>query len=177
MNSTINDLINRRSVRAFSDEEIEDEVLNEILKAGTYAPNGRGLQSGKIVAIKNKELINEFSKFNSKYFPIDLPEDVDPLYGAKVLVIVLADKENPTYLYDGSAIITNLVNAAHALGVGSCWIFRAKEEFESEKGKEYLKEWGIPDNYEGIGHVVLGYPKGELPEASPRKEDFIHIIE
>jgi nitroreductase len=93
------------------------------------------------------------------------------------LLIVLADSEVPTYRDDGSSVMTVLVNAAHAVGVGSCWIYRAREEFDSEKGKELLKKWGIPDTYKGIGHVVLGYPDGELPPAAPRKEDYILYVD
>ena len=102
---------------------------------------------------------------------------MDPFYGAKTLLIVLADCEFPTYVEDGSSVLTVLVNAAHAIGVGSCWIHRARDEFASEKGKALLKEWGIPETYEGIGHVVLGYPDMEAPEPLPRKEDYIHFVD
>jgi nitroreductase len=177
MNETIENLKTRRSIRKFKDEQITDEDLKTILEAGTYAPTGRGLQSPKIVVIQNPETIKEFSAWNRSYFPVDVPEDMDPLYGAKTLLIVLADSEVPTYVEDGASVLAVLVNAAHAVGVGSCWIHRAREEFASEKGKELLKEWGIPENYEGIGHVVLGYPGMEAPEPLPRKEDYIHFVD
>lgn len=108
---------------------------------------------------------------------MDVPDDMDPFYGAKTLLIVLADGEIPTWREDGSSVLTVLVNAAHAVGVGSCWIHRAYDEFQSEKGKELLKEWGIPETYEGIGHVVLGYPDMEAPEPLPRKEDYILYVD
>ena len=167
----------RRSIRKFKDEQITDEELKTILEAGTYAPTGQGLQSPKIVVIQNPETIKEFSAWNRSYFPIDVPEDMDPFYGAKTLLIVLADSERPTYVEDGSSVLAVLVNAAHAVGVGSCWIHRAREEFASDKGKELLKEWGIPETYEGIGHVVLGYPDMDAPEPLPRKEDYIHYVD
>ena len=177
MNETIENLKTRRSIRKFKDEQISDEDLKAILEAGTYAPTGRGLQSPKIVVIQNPDTIKEFSAWNRSYFPVDVPEDMDPLYGAKTLLIVLADSEIPTYVEDGCSVLAVLVNAAHAMGVGSCWIHRAREEFSSEKGKKLLKKWGIPERYEGIGHVVLGYPDMDAPEPLPRKEDYIHFVD
>ncbi len=101
--------------------------------------------------------------------------DLDPFYGAPTVVIVLADKSRVTYLNDGSLVLGNLMNAAHAIGVGSCWIYRAKEEFESEEGKELLKKWGIEGDYEGIGHCILGYAVEEA-EPKPRKENYIYKV-
>ena len=112
-----------------------------------------------------------------KLFPDRCSGRHGPLLRSKNIVIVLADSERPTYVEDGSSVLAVLVNAAHAVGVGSCWIHRAREEFASEKGKELLKEWGIPKTYEGIGHVVLGYPDMDAPEPLPRKEDYIHYVD
>ena len=177
MNQTINDLKTRRSIRKFKDEQITDEELNTILEAGTYAPTGRGAQSPKIIVIQNPETIREFSQWNRSYFPGDVPQDFDPFYGGKTVLIVLADSEIPTYVEDGSSVLCVLVNAAHAVGVASCWIHRAREEFESEKGKALLKKWRIPESYKGIGHVVLGYADGDTPMALPRKDDYIHFVD
>ena len=177
MNETIENLKSRRSIRKFKDEQISDEDLKTILEAGTYAPTARGMQSPKIVVIQNPETINELSAWNRTFFPVEVPDDLDPFYGAKTLLIVLADGEVPTWKEDGSSVLTVLVNAAHAVGVGSCWIHRAYDEFQSEKGKELLKEWGIPETYEGIGHVVLGYPDMEAPKPLPRKEDYILYVD
>ena len=177
MNQTIHDLKTRRSIRKFKDEKISEEDLKTILEAGTYAPTGRGLQSPKIVVIQDVEKIMELSDWNRSFFPTEVPDDLDSFYGAKTLLIVLADSEIPTWIEDGSSVLAVLVNAAHAIGVGSCWIHRARDEFASKKGKELLKEWGIPERYEGVGHVVLGYPDMEAPEALPRKEDYIHCVD
>ena len=172
MNETINNLKTRRSIRKFKDKQISDEDLQAILEAGTYAPTALGMQSPKIIVIQNPETIKEFSDWNRSYYPIDVPDDLDPFYGAKTILIVLANGKMPTFVEDGASVITTLVNAAHAVGVGSCWIHRAREEFSSEKGKALLKEWGIPEKYEGVGHVALGYPDMDLPKPRPRKEDF-----
>ena len=177
MNQTIHDLKTRRSIRKFKDEQISDEDLKTILETATYAPTGRGAQSPKIVVIQDEEKIKELSAWNRSFFPVEVPEDLDPFYGAKTLLIVLADSEMPTWVEDGASVLAVLVNAAHAVGVGSCWIHRARDEFASAKGKELLKEWGIPERYEGIGHVVLGYPDMEAPEPLPRKEDYIHFVD
>ena len=139
MNETIENLKSRRSIRKFKDEQITDEELKTILEAGTYAPTGRGAQSPKIVVIQNPETIKEFSAWNRSFFPTEVPEDLDPFYGGKTLLIVLANTEWPTWKEDGSSVLAVLVNAAHAVGVGSCWIHRAYDEFHSEKGKELFR--------------------------------------
>ena len=172
MNETIKNLIERRSCRKYKREQIKDEELNEILKAGKYAPTGMGLQSPKIVVVQNKDIIQKLSKLNAKI----MGKDIDPFYSAPTVIVILADKTKITYLEDGSLVMGNLMNAAHSLGIGSCWIHRAKEEFETEEGKALLKEWNISDNYVGVGHCILGYPDGILQEPKPRKKDYITIV-
>lgn len=159
----------RRSVRKFKSDMIPKEILEKIVEAGTYAPSGMNRQSGLIVAVTNKELRDKLSKMNAAV----MGANTDPFYGAPVVLVVLADKSAPTYLYDGSLVMGNLMLAAHELGIGSCWIHRAKEEFESEEGKELLKELGIQGEYEGIGHCILGYVDGEYPDAKPRKDGMV----
>lgn len=169
MNSTLLDLKTRRSIRKFKPEQIKDEELDLILESGTYAPTGMNGQSPIMVVLQDKETISKLSKMNAAI----MGTDSDPFYGAPTVVVVLADKSRRTYKEDGSLVLGNLMNAAHAIGIGSCWIHRAKEEFETEEGKALLKKWGVPDGYEGIGHCILGYPDGPLPEAKPRKENYI----
>ena len=171
MNETIKNLIERRSCRKYSTTQIKEEELNSVLKAGEYAPTGMGRQSPIILVLQNKEKIEKLSKLNAKI----MGTDKDPFYGAPTVLIVLADKNIGTYKEDGSLVLGNLMNAAYSLGLGSCWIHRAKEEFETEEGKELLKEWNIPENYVGIGHCILGYPE-EKSEAKQRKEDYIRFI-
>ena len=125
-----------------------------------------------MVVLQNKETIKKLSKLNAKI----MGKDVDPFYSAPTVIVVLADKTKYTYIEDGSLVLGNLMNAAHSLGIGSCWIHRAKEEFATEEGKELLKKWNISDNYVGIGHCILGYPSEKLHEPKPRKEDYITII-
>lgn len=174
MENTIDDLMSRRSVRKFKEEKISDDILNKIIEAGTYAPTGRGFQSPKIIVIKNKEVRDKLSKLNASV----MGTSNDPFYGAPIVAVVLADKNVGTYIEDGSLVIGNMLNAANALGVGSCWIHRAKEQFETEEGKELLKQWNIPENYVGIGNCILGYKADETDEApKPRKEDYVMIIE
>lgn len=160
----------RRSVRGFKDEQIKEEELNAILEAGEYAATGMGKQSPIMIVVQDKETIAKLSKMNAKIMG---NENVDPFYGAPTVVIVLADKNRPTCVEDGSLVIGNLMNAAYGLGVGSCWIHRAKEEFESEEGKELLKKWGVEGDYIGVGHCVLGYAKDPLKPAAPRKEGYV----
>ena len=143
----------RRSVRKFKSDMLPKEIIKKIVEAGTYAASGMNRQPGLIVAVTNKKLRDKLSKMNADI----MGANTDPFYGAPVVLIVLADKSAQTYLYDGSLVMGNLMLAAHELGIGSCWIHRAKEEFESEEGKAILKELGIEGDYEGIGHCVLGY--------------------
>ena len=174
MAETLKVLESRRSCRAFKPELIEEEKLKKIIEAGTYAATGMGKQSPIIIAVTNKELRDKLSAMNAKI--MGQPEGFDPFYGAPELLIVLADKSIPTYVYDGSLVMGNLMNAAEDLGVNSCWIHRAKEEFESEDGKEILKSLGIEGDYEGIGHLVLGYASAPLKEAVARKADYVYYV-
>lgn len=166
-------MITRRSIRNYKPDMVPEEVINRIVEAGTYAATGMGKQSPIIIAVTNKELRDKLSKKNAEIMG---HPDMDPFYGAPVVLIVLANKERPTYLYDGSLVMGNLMLAAHDEGLGSCWIHRAKEEFESPFGKEILKSLGIKGDYEGIGHCVIGYTNGEEPKAAPRKENYVYYI-
>ena len=169
----IRNMIARRSCRSYTDEEVLDADIDLITKAGTYAPSGMGRQSGRILVVKNKEIRDRLSKLNAAV----MNADMDPFYGAPVVATVLADKAVGTYLYDGSLVIGNMLNAASALGLGSCWIHRAKEVFASPEGKQLLADAGIEGDYEGIGFVILGHPAGEKPAAKERKNDFVCVIE
>lgn len=174
MNDTLKVLETRRSCRNFKPNMVEKETLDAIIKAGTYSANGRGKQSPIIIAVTNKEMRDKISEENRKIGGWE--EGFDPFYGAPVILIVLADKAVPTYLYDGSLVMGNLMNAAESLGVSSIWIHRAKEEFESDFGKQILSDLGITGEYEGIGHCALGYTAEPLKEAAPRKEDYVYYI-
>lgn len=172
MREVINNMKTRRSIRKYKPDMIPEDVLNRIIEAGTYAATGMGKQSPIIIAVTNKEIRDKFSKMNAEIMGVDS----DPFYGAPVVLIVLADKTRPTYVYDGSLVMGNLMLAAHAEGIGSCWIHIAKEEFESAEGKAFLKSLGIEGDYEGIGHCVLGYTDGEEPKAMPRKENYVYCV-
>lgn len=168
MNPVLDEIKARRSIRKFTPDMPEREDLEKIIEAGLYAASGMGRQSPIILAVTNKELRDRLSEMNRKIG--GWPEDFDPFYGAPVVLIALADKSVPTYVYDGSLVMGNLMLAAHALGLGSIWIHRAKQEFESEEGKAILKALGIEGDYEGIGHCCVGFIDGIEPEAKPRRE-------
>lgn len=174
MNETLQNMISRRSTKNFKPDMIPQDVLERILEAGTYAANGMGKQAAIIIAVTNRELRDKLSKMNAAILG---NSSIDPFYGAPVVLVVLADKKVRTCVYDGSLVMSNLMLAAHAEGIGSCWIHRAKEEFESEEGKAILKSLGIEGDYEGIGHCILGYPSGEARKAASRKEDYIYYVE
>ncbi len=168
----IKNLTERRSIRAYSDRPIEEDVLAKILNAGTFAPTGMNRQSPIIIAVTNKEMRDRLSRLNAAI----MGTERDPFYGAPVVLVVLANRAMPTYIYDGSLVMGNLMNAANAMGVGSCWIHRAKEMFDTEEGKAILRSLGIEGDYEGIGNCILGYGEGDYPEARPRKGNYIYLV-
>ena len=169
MNDIIKAMETRRSIRGYKEDMVPEELIAEVVEAGTYAATGMGRQSPIILAVTNKEVRDRLSKVNAEI----MGTTGDPFYGAPVVLVVLADKSRPTYLYDGSLVMGNLMLAAHAVGVDSCWIHRAREVFDSEEGKALKAEWGVPESYIGIGHCVLGYRSGEYPEAKARKDGFV----
>lgn len=174
MNETLKILETRRSCRNFKPDMISEADLDAIVKAGTYAPTGMGKQSPIIIAVTDKITRDEISEANRKIG--GWGEGFDPFYGAPVILIVLANKEVGTYLYDGSLVMGNLMNAAESLGINSIWIHRAKEEFESDFGKNLLKKLGIEGDFEGIGHCALGYAAEPVKEPVPRKENYVYYI-
>ena len=169
---TLTTLKTRRSCRAYKADHVEEEKLNAIIEAGTYAPTGLGKQSPIILVIKDQEFHDKLAKLNAAAMGME----IDPFYGAPELIVVLANKDIPTYVYDGSLVMGNMLNAAADLGVASCWVHRAKEEFESEEGKEILKKLGIEGNYEGIGNLILGYAAKPAGEAAPRKANYVYSL-
>ncbi len=173
MNDVIKAMEERRSTRAFLPDMVPDALIRQVAEAGTWAATGKGRQSPIILAITRKDLRDKLSAMNAKFMG---KADFDPFYGAPVVLVVLADRTIPTYLYDGSLVMGNLMLAAESLGLGSCWIHRAKEEFDSDTGKDLLRSLGIEGDYEGIGHCVLGYPADEKKPGAPRKADYIHFI-
>ena len=168
MNETINNLVNRRSVRSYQNKQIDEEALQQILQAGLYAPSGMGRQPTIMVVIQDEATIKEVSRLNGAV----MNSDSDPFYGAPTVIVVLADSTVPTYREDGSLVMGNLMNAAYSLGVGSCWINRAKEMFKTPRGKEYLNKWGLDDTYEGIAVCILGYANEE-PTPKDRKDNYV----
>lgn len=172
MNEIIKNMIERRSIKKYKDVQISDEDLNAILLAGEYAANGRGLQSAIMVVLQNKDVIQYYSKLNANVMNMS----IDPFYGAPTVVVVLARKESGTGVEDGSLVIGNMMNAAHSLGIDSCWVHRAYEVFESDEGKQLLKECGIEGEYRGVGNCLLGYRDCDYPLAKERKKDFVYYV-
>ena len=170
MNEVLQNMKTRRSYRSFEPRQVSEEHLQAILEAGTWAASGMNRQAGKIVVVQDPETREQLRRMNAAVMG---NEDSDPFYGAPTVCIVLANTEVRTWQEDGSLVIGNMLNAAASLGVGSCWIHRAREEFDTPEGKALLAKWGIPETYRGVGHCILGYPKGEPRPAAPRKEDYI----
>lgn len=170
MNEVLSCLETRRSVRKFLPKQVEADTLDAILRAGTYAATGMGRQAPKIIVLQKPEDIAELERMNAAV--MGNPE-AKPFYGAPTVCLVLTDPDIRTCVEDGSLVIGNLMNAAHALGVGSCWIHRAREEFDAPEGKALLRRWGVDERYIGVGHCILGYAAEPAAPAKPRKADYI----
>lgn len=167
-------ILTRRSVKKYKSDPVAKELIEKIVQAGLCAPSGLNKQSPIILAVSNKEVRDELSRLNAQR---DQFLRADPFYGAPVVLVVLADKSVPTYVYDGSLVMENMLLTAHELGLGACWIHRAKETFESPEGKAILKSLGIEGEYEGIGNCIVGYPDGDLPKEKPRKENRVYYVD
>ena len=163
MSELLEKMKQRRSICKYKQDIVPQEIIDQIIDAGLYAANGMGYQNTIIIQVTNRKLRDEISEMNRKIG--GWKEGFDPFYGAPAMLIVLAKKDWANKVYDGSLVMGNLMLAAHELGIGSCWIHRAKEEFETEWGKELLKSLGIQEEYEGIGHCAIGYADGEYPKA------------
>ena len=170
MNEAYKNLIERRSIRKYNNTKVSHDLMEKIVRAGQFAPSGMNRQIYAFVVVEDEELVAKLSKMNADA----MNSTSDPFYGAKSLIIVFADTNAPTYLYDGALAMGNLMNAANALGVDSCWIHRAKEVFETEYGKELKNKWGIPESYEGIGHCILGYRDEELGKRAERTSKVVY---
>ena len=171
MNAAYENLLTRRSCRKYDGKQITQEELDAILKAGVYAPTGMGLQSPKMVVLQKPEDVEAYQKLNAG---VRGDENARTFYGAPTVVIVFGDENSEFCLDDANLVIANLLNAANALGVDSCYIWRARQVFESEEGKKLMKKWGVSDNYRGVGNVILGYgEEGGVQKAKPRKADYI----
>ena len=175
MNEVIKAMEERRSIRRFRPELPEKKDIGQILGAGLYAASGRGRQAAITIAVTDRAMRDRIAEANRKIGGWD--EGFDPFYGAPAILIVLADRACRTYVYDGSLVLGNMMLAAHTLGLGSVWIHRAREEFELPEFKQLLKDLGIEGDYEGIGHLALGYPDGEAPAPAPRRDGRVYYIE
>ncbi len=167
----------RHSVRAFSSEQIKDDELTAVLEAGTYAPTGMGMQDPWIVAVQDSEIIKQLVKMNAEVFGRG---DINPYYGAPTIVLVFASKPEvrPTSVCDGTLVLGNMMNAAHAVGLGACWIHREREMFETAEGQALMKRFGLPEGLIGVGAISLGYPAdGFTPsQRKPRKAGYYRIV-
>ena len=161
----MNNLLERRSIRRYKDTQVPDELLDKVLEAGLYAPTGMNRQNVVMVAVRDRETRDQMMKMNAAV----MGSQNDPFYGAPCVIVVLGDPEIYPVVETGSLVLGNLMNAAHALGLGSCWIHRARQTFETEEGKALLRSWGLKDTLVGIGNCILGYPD-ENPAPKPRLE-------
>lgn len=173
MNEAMQAILNRRSCRSYLPDQIREEDLQQILLAGSYAASGRGLQPVKVVVVQDPETIEELRRRNAAIWG---KPHVDPFYGAPTVCVVLGDTDTYTWVEDGSLVLGNLMLAAEAVGAASCWINRARQEFDSPEGKALLAKWGIPERYRGVGYCILGYAASKPAAPKARRADFVHRV-
>lgn len=171
-NEVLKTIKSRRSVRAYKKDAVPQKLIEEICEAGTYAPTGRGRQSPTIIAITTERYRNKIAELNAEV----MGSNSDPYYGAPVIILVLADGAVNTFVEDGSCVLENMMLAAASLGLGSVWVHREREIFDSENGKALLREWGLSETLRGVGSIALGYPSGTVGEAEERKDNYIVFI-
>lgn len=165
-NEVLNNIVTRRSIKVYKSEQISQKELDIVLKAGLYAPSGRGMQSPVMVAVQNKDVMEQIVKMNAAV----MGTDSNPYYEAPTVILVFAPKDRNTYIEDASCVLDTMMLAAHSIGLASRWIHREKEMFETDEGKGLMKKWGIPENFAGVGALALGYADCELPEPPARKK-------
>ena len=166
-------LKNRRAIRKYKPDQITQEELGAVLEAGTFAPTGAGTQGVQIVAVQTPAYVERVKALNAQILG---KPGMDPYYGAPTVVLVFETAKCFTHGMDGAAVCTNMVNAAYAAGLGSCWIHRCAQMFETEEGKALLREWGLPEDLTGVASLALGYADCEHPKAAPRKEGYAIIV-
>lgn len=169
-NDVLRAIQERRSIRKFLPDKLENDEMESILQAGAWAASGKGLQTAVMVVVDNPEDVETLRKANAEIWG---RPDVDPFYGAPNIVVVLGDGDEPNWLQDGSLVMGNLMLAAYSVGAGSCWINRAMEYFDRPDGKAMLEKWNLPAKYRGVAICALGYPMGDLPKAKARKQNYI----
>lgn len=169
MNQALSNLLTRRSIRSYEDRQVEQDKLDMVLEAGTYAPTAMGRQSPCIVVVQDKETVQKLNALNAKVLG---NPDANPFYGAPTVLVVFSNG-SPNGVQDASLVMGNLMNAAHAVGLGSCWINRAKEVFEMPEGRALMQKWGVPENFVGVGNCILGYTRGDEPTPIARREGYI----
>ena len=174
MQDILDVIVSRRSVKKYKSDSVPQELVEKVVKAGTYAPSGMNRQSPIILAVTNRKVRDKLSALCARLR--GMPEGADPFYGAPVALVVLADKNAFTYVYDGSVVLENMLLEAHSLGLGACWIHMAKQMFEDSEGKALLESLGITGDYEGIGTCVLGYADGDPTRDIPRKDNYVYYI-
>ena len=168
----LNILKERRSVKKYTDQVVSDELIDKIVEAGLYAACGRATQGVKFLVVKNRDVVKRLSKLNASILGIDK----DPFYNAPIVIVVFGNRNNYTFIEDASLALGNMMNEAYSLGVDSCWIHRAKEMFELEDGRKLAREYGIEDEYIGVGNCILGYRDGEYPILKDRLEGRVKIV-
>lgn len=169
MNETLETILERRSIRSYQQKQISEQELDSVLQAAEYAPSAMNQQSSKFVVVQNKEIMQKLIELGKKA----TNNEKSPFYGAPTLILVFAEKDNIAPINDASLALENMFLAATSLNLASCWIHCVNAIFRTDEGKMLQLEMGVGDEYMIVGSCILGYTDNKIPEALPRKKDFV----
>ncbi len=172
MNEVLNNIYTRRSIRKFTDQAVPGNLVDEVVKAGTCAPSGKNLQTYRFFIMQKEASILALQDIVAK----GMENPSYTFYGTKALVIVTCSKEDVNGVEDGSCALENMMLAAHALGLGSCWINQLKYCGDKPEVAAYLDQIGLPEGRRVVGMLALGYAANEGTE-HPRQEGLVTYLD
>lgn len=165
MNTVIENILTRRSVRAFEEKKIPAEELNQILQAAIYAPSGMGRQTWQFTAVCSRDKIQQLAAL----VETELGREGYNMYRPEVIIIPSNEKDSPWGKEDNACALENIFLAAHSFGIGSVWINQIRDICDRPAVRALLTEWGIPENHVVYGIAALGY-------AAPAPAKEVHKI-
>ncbi len=157
---SIEALKTRRSIRRFLSNPVQDDLIEQILDVGRLAPTARNVQPWHFIVVKDEHKRKTLS---------DITDYGKFIADAPVCIVVISE-DTKYYLEDGCAATTNILNAAHSLGLGSCWVAGDKKQYS----KEILSLLGAPADFKLICLIALGYPAGPGKCEKKKLSEVVH---
>ena len=182
MNEVIKNILERRSVRNYTDKLVDKATLDELLNVAIWSPNAGNKQRTRIVVSQDQELNTRLGKAQNVVYgqfnghkPIVLNDEEiaktshSGFYNAPTVIYMFAPDNFLFAEPDSYIMAQDICLAATSIGVDSCIISVATDYFIDDFGKDILKKWDIPEGYHISAHVILGYHEGNMPAPKDRK--------